>query len=225
MATNNIISDIKLAFKDLIESHIQPIANITTGHPGVAPYPKGVSVTLKKIGKSPRPVLPLVSIILVGEVPNMNRGQTLGTPIIYRSPNASVPGAYATLTDEKGVVRTGPTFKHWHIQPQKWIFRFQITTLCESIEVLDDIHCQLQTLFEGRRFSLLEVTRNRGDEAEHLEHFQFQSVNSRLLPFEEDLCKSIIEIDVFAYHDTAHKSVKEATIQKVKVNGQIIVNL
>lgn len=225
MATSNIINDIKKAIKRTIEEKLSPVGVATAGKPGRGLGPKGKKVTViisdnlqAGLAESVQD-MPLIVIQLTGDTPDLTRGQVGQSRIFYREPDLSIPGVEKQVVDESGTLRTGPDFKDRYIRPQPWVFRFEIQTVSVQMDELQEVHCQLQSLFEGQRTSYLTVTRNDEDASEYEEKFRMRSMGGRIVSWENG-SKSIIQLDCYAYHDVAQQPVRERTIQGYDWNIQ-----
>jgi len=221
---SNIVRDIKQAIKTLIENNIDPVGSITTGSGGVAPSAKLPSVTTEDGDIEPQ-IMPQIQIVLVSDIPNLNRNQSYNAKVFYRSPDTDVPGVEVTAFDEAGNAHTGPYYEMRYFQPQKYAFRFRVVTLAENVTELEDIHTQLQAIFEGQRISRLRVVRNSHDEGEYEETFDFKSLGGVLQPFDGQLARSVIELEVQAYHDTALPPTKVFKIRSHKVSGYVDLDI
>jgi len=219
---SNIVKDIKDALKGLLERNMSPIFSQTGGSAGVAPSAKPVFVTLEELAKQPQK-MPIVQILLIADTPDFTRNQSYNARVFYVEPDNSIPGVTVTATDEAGNMKTGPKYRMRKFQPQKWVFRFRITSLAERVQEIEDVHTQIQTILESHRTARLKVVRNTSDEAQYEESFNLLSVNGKIVPFDGMLPKSVIEVDVYAYYDTAQPEVKQYTIRKFK-QDDIIIN-
>lgn len=223
MAKSNVVTDIKRALKAAIERRLDPVGLATEANPGfsLGPSAKGANVHIRDVNMDTlmeeRQDVPIITIQLIADTPNLDRGQPGQSNVFYRTPSTDIPGVEKTVVDEDGTTHTGVDFKDRYIRPQHWVLRFEIQTASVHLDELEETHCQLQSLFEGQRTSQLAVTRNEGDASEYEETFRVRSQGGRIVRWNNG-AKSIILLDVFAYHDVAQSPVRERTLQSYDWN-------
>lgn len=221
---SNIISDIKKGIKSCIEDKIRAVNSTSTGNAGVAPSGKIPSIITSNMKTAPQ-IMPQIQITMVADTPDTTRGQSYNYRVFYREPDVKIPGVEITVVDEAGNSYTGPYYRMQYIQPQAYIFRYRITVMAECEDECEDIHTQVLSMFEGQRVNRIRVVRNADDEAQYEEYFTVSVINGRHFPFDGELARSVIELDVLAYHDTAFDPVKQYRIQKVNKAGYIVEDI